>query len=86
MVNVGNRQFLKEDCEFLSVIWVKWEQSICSITSSTFYILFLPCFFLEIFKFKYDKFSSDILLPFPNPNDLNSRGTFIFIVLIFWFA
>ena len=50
---------------------------VCSITllySSTFYSLFLPFFVLEIFKFKYDKdFVSDILLSFPNSNDLNSR-------------
>ena len=58
VVNVENHQFLKENCEFLSVIWVKWEQSVCSITLlyfSTFYSLFLPFFLLEIFKFKYDR-------------------------------
>ena len=58
MVNVENCQFLKENCKFLSVIWVKWKQSVCSITllySSTFYSLFLAFFVLEIFKFKYDK-------------------------------
>ena len=40
-------------------IWVKWKQSICSITpvySSTFYSLFLAFFVLEIFKFKHDMF------------------------------
>ena len=45
---------------FLSVIWVKWKQSVCSITlpcSSTFYSLFMTSFL------------SDILLPFPNSND-----------------
>ena len=44
---------------FFSVIWVKWEQSECSINLpyfSTFYSLFLPFFVLEIFKLKYDKF------------------------------
>ena len=43
----------------LCVIWVKWKQSVCSITllcSSTFYSLFLPFFVQEIFKFKYGKF------------------------------
>ena len=58
VVNVENPQFLKENYEFLSVICLKWEQSVCSITllySSTFYSLFLPFFVLEIFKFKYDK-------------------------------
>ena len=58
MVNVENCQFLKEYCEFLSVFWQKWKQSVCSITllySSTFYSLFPPFFVLEIFKFKYDK-------------------------------
>ena len=58
MVNVENCQFLKEDCKFLSVIWVKWEQSVCSITllySSNFYSFFLSFFVLEIFKFKYGK-------------------------------
>ena len=57
-INVEIHQFLKENCEFLSVIWVKWKQSVCSITllySSTFNSLFLPFFVLEIFKFKYDK-------------------------------
>ena len=59
VVNVENRYFLKGNCKFFSVIWVKWKQSVCSITlpySSTFYSLFLPFFVLEIFKFKYDKF------------------------------
>ena len=59
VVNVENFQFLKVNCGFLLVIWVKWKQSVCSITllySSTFYSLFLPFFVLEIFKFKYDKF------------------------------
>ena len=58
MVNVENHLFLKEDCKFLPVIWVKWKQSVCSITllySSTFYSLFLWFFFLKIFEFKYDK-------------------------------
>ena len=57
-VNVENRQFLRENCEFLLVIWIKWKWPVCSITllySSTFYSLFLPFFVLEIFKFKYDK-------------------------------
>ena len=60
VVNVENRQFLKGNCEFFSVIWVKWKHSVCSVTlpySSTFYSLFLPLFVLEIFKFKYVKFS-----------------------------
>ena len=59
MVNVEKRNFLKVNCKFLSVIWVKWKQSVCSIIllySSTFYSLFLPFFVLEIFKLKYDKF------------------------------
>ena len=37
---------------------MKWKYTVCSITllySSTFYILFLPFFVLEIFKFKHDK-------------------------------
>ena len=58
VVNVKNRQLMKEDCQFFSVIWVKWKQSVCCITLlyfSTFYSLFLPLFALEIFKFKYDK-------------------------------
>ena len=58
MVNVENHLFLKEDCKFLPVIWVKWKQSVCSITllySSTFYSLFLWFFFPKIFEFKYDK-------------------------------
>ena len=49
----------KVNFRFLLVIWVKWKQSVCSITllySSTFYSLFLPFFVLEIFKFKYDTF------------------------------
>ena len=59
VVNVENANFLKANCEFLSVIWVKWKQSVCCIIllySSTFYSLFLPFFMLEIFKLKYDKF------------------------------
>ena len=49
----------KDNCEFLSVIWVKWKQTVCSITvscSKTLYSLFLHFFVLEIFKFKYDNF------------------------------
>ena len=52
-------QFLKGNCRLLSVIWVKWKQSICSVTlpcSSTFYSLFILFFVLEIFKFKYRNF------------------------------
>ena len=58
MVNVENRQFLRENCKFLLVIWIKWKWPVCSITllySRTFYSLFLPFFVLEIFRFKYDK-------------------------------
>ena len=59
VVNVENCNFLRVNCRFLLVIWVKWKQSECSITLfyfSTFYSLFLPFFVLEIFKFKYDTF------------------------------
>ena len=59
MVNIENCQFLKVNCRFLLVIWVKQKQSVCSITflySSNFYSLFLPFFVLEIFKFKFDTF------------------------------
>ena len=58
VVNVENHQVLKINCEFLSVIWIKWKQSVSSTTpcSSTFYSLFLSFFVLEIFIFKYDKF------------------------------
>ena len=59
VVNVENCNFLKVNCGFLLVIWVKWKQSVRSITllySSTFYSLFLPFFVLEIYKFKHDKF------------------------------
>ena len=65
---------MKGNCKFLSVIWVKWKILACFITlpcSSNFYCLFIPFFVQEIFKFKYGKFSSDNLLPFPNSNDLN---------------
>ena len=56
MVNVENHQYLRGNCKLLSVIWVKWKQSVCFITlpcSSTFYSLFIPLFVLKIFKFKY---------------------------------
>ena len=59
MVNVKNHQFLKGNYKFLSVIWVKWKQSVCSIIlpcSSIFYSLFIPFFILEILEFKYGKF------------------------------
>ena len=59
MVNVENCNFLKVNCAFLLVIWMKWKQSLYSITllySSTFYSLSLPFFNLEIFKLKYDTF------------------------------
>ena len=62
MVNVENRQFLKENCEFLSVSYLSkmrivsvFIHSITLFYYSTFYSLFLPYFVLEIFKFKYDK-------------------------------
>ena len=58
VVNVENCPFLKGNCKFFSVIWVKWKQSVSSITlaySSTFYSLFLSLFVLETFKFKYHK-------------------------------
>ena len=53
MVNVENCNFLKVNCRFLLVIWVK--QSVCSVIIlyySTFYSLFLSFFVLEIFNFK----------------------------------
>ena len=59
MVNDEICNFLKVNYRFLLVIWVKWKQSVCSITllySSTFYSWFLTFFVLEIFKFKYDTF------------------------------
>ena len=59
VVNVKNCQFLKGNFKFLSVIWVKWKQSVCSIIrpcSITFYSLFIPFFVLEMFKFNYGKF------------------------------
>ena len=58
VVSVENHHFLKKNCEFLSVIRVKWKKSVCFTTllySSTFYSLFLAFFVLKIFKFKYDK-------------------------------
>ena len=54
-----NRKFLKRNCNFFSVIWVKWKESVCSITfprSSAFYSLSVSFFVLEIFKLKYHKF------------------------------
>ena len=79
MVNVENCQFLNGNCEFFSLSEMKTVSSITLPYSSTFNSLFLSFFVLEIFKFKYVSlqvcmyFSSDILLPFLNLNDLNSR-------------
>ena len=59
VVNVENSQFLRRNGSFFSVSWVKWNQSVYSITlpcSRIFYSLFLPFLVLEIFEFKYDKF------------------------------
>ena len=59
MVNVENCNFLKVSCNFQSLVWVKWKQSVCSISflySTTFYIFFLPFVVLKIFKFKYGNF------------------------------
>ena len=45
MVNVENCIFLKVNCGFLLVIWVKWKQSVCSIILIyfiAFYSLFIP--------------------------------------------
>ena len=80
VVNVENPEVLKRNCKFLLVIWVKWKQSGCFITSLIL-ILFTPCFYNFLFR-RYlnsnmTSFSSDILLPFPNSNDLNSHGIFI---------
>ena len=69
MVNVENEQFLEGNCKFLSVIWIKWKQLVCSTTllySSTCYSLLLLFFVLEVFKFKYDIL---LLLSFPYLND-----------------
>ena len=75
-VNVENRQFLKERWEFLSVIWIKWKQSVCSITLPIL-ALFTACFYLFLFwrnlNSSMTSFSSDILFPFPNSNGLNKR-------------
>ena len=74
MVNVGNCNFLKVNCRFLLVIWVK--QSVYSVIifySSTFYSLFLSFFVLEILTSSKTRFLSEVLLPFPNSYDLNSR-------------
>ena len=77
VINVENPEVLKRNCKFLLVIWVKWKQSGCFITSLIL-VLFTPCFYNFLFR-RYlnsnmTSFSSDILLPFPNSNDLNSRG------------
>ena len=76
VVNVENPQVLKRNCKFLLVIWVKWKQSGCFITSLIL-VLFTPCFYNFLFR-RYlnsnmTSFSSEILLPFPNSNDLNSH-------------
>ena len=66
---------MKGNYKFLSVIWEKWKQSVCSITipgSRTFYSLFIPFLFWRYLNSSMVSFSSDILLPFPNSNDLNS--------------
>ena len=60
---------------------MKTVSSIILPYSSTFYSLLPPFFVLEIFKFKYDKFFSDILLPFTNSNDLNSRVVYLCLPL-----
>ena len=65
--------------QVLSVIWVKWKWSVCSITllySSTFCTFFLACFYNFLFR-RYlnssmTRFWSDILPSFLNSNDLNS--------------
>ena len=67
------RQFLKGNCKFFSVIWVKWKQSVCSIIlvySSTCFCHFL---FWRYLNSSMKSFLLDILLSFPNSNDLNSR-------------
>ena len=63
---VENYNFLKVNCRFLLVSWVKWKQSVCSKTllySSTFNSLFLPFFVLEIFKFNFNWFKQPCDLP-----------------------
>ena len=77
VVNVENSQFLRRNGSFFSVSWVKWNQSVYSITlpcSRIFTACFYHFLFWRYLNSSMTSFSSDILLPFPNSNDLNSRG------------
>ena len=77
VVNVKNRQILKENCEFLSVIWVINESSQYTLELFLILLPFIACFYHFLFwrylNSSITSFSSYILLPFPNSNDLNSR-------------
>ena len=75
MVNVENCQFLKRNCNFLLVLWVKWKQTVYFITVlyfTAFYSFFLP-FFCPL-NSSMTSFLSEILLPFSILNDLKSRA------------
>ena len=70
VVNVENPN--KVNCKFLFLFIIIL---FILLYSSTFCSLFLLSFVPEILRLKYDNFFlSDILLPLPNSNDLDSRA------------
>ena len=73
MVHGENHNFLKINCGFLLAIWVKLVCSIIRLYSSTFTACFYHFLFWIYSNSRTTSFLPDILLQFPNSNDLNSR-------------
>ena len=74
---VKNRQSLKGNCKFLSVILL---QSVCSIALlyySAFLFFFYHFLFWRYLNSSITGFLSEILLPFPNSNGLKNRVVLI---------
>ena len=76
VVIVENCNFLKVNCWFSLVIWPKWKQSVCFIIllySSTILVQVVSTIFCsgDIKNSSMTGFLFDILLLFPNSNDLN---------------
>ena len=60
MVNVENCQFLKGNCKFFSVIWMKWKQSVCSISLPCLILVLFTAFFYHFLFWRYLNSSSYI--------------------------
>ena len=79
--------FWRGNGTFLSLVWVNWKQSACSITplySDTFTACFYHFLLWRYLNFSITRFASEILLLFPNLNDLKSRESLQHLQLKPW--